>query len=231
MSAYTPLRRASRAWVRTFRASAMFTPSRRAASTSAAARSRIVSARAYLRCPSACSIAFDVSGRIRLYSRSARAFRASARWLSASSTFPPRSRAYRTRDSAFSRIPWRTRSRRWSSVRMDTRRRRRSAAGLVDVTLECEGLDARLRRPLEDGVSVGQGIRDARLAACQGQNSPGGPREIEGPSEVPGGLRLLGSLEEAPRERRVGRIVVRGPEVLPRRREGPFRDVGGRPRG
>src|SRR3989454_2965418 len=128
MSAYTPRRSASRAWVRTFRASAMFTPSRRAASTSAAARSKIVSERAYLRCASAFSIAFEASGRMRWYSRRASAFRASARWLSASSTFPPRSSAYRTRVWAFSTIPWRTRSRRWSSVRMETRRSRRSAA-------------------------------------------------------------------------------------------------------
>src|SRR5881397_864792 len=128
MSAYTPRRSASRAWVRTLRASAMFTPSRRAASTSAAARSRIVSARAYLRCASAFSIAFEASGRIRWYSRRASAFRASARWSSASSTFPPRSFAYCTRAWAFSTIPWRTRSRRWSSVRMEIRRSRRSAA-------------------------------------------------------------------------------------------------------
>src|SRR5437870_221319 len=128
MSAYTPRRSASRAWVRTLRASAMFTPSRRAASTSAAARSRIVSARAYLRWASAFSIAFDASGRMRWYSLRASAFRASARWLSASSTFPPRSSAYRTRAWAFSTIPWRTRSRRWSSVRMEIRRSKRSAA-------------------------------------------------------------------------------------------------------
>src|SRR5207249_4939261 len=64
MSAYTPRRSASRAWVRTLRASAMFTPSRRAASTSAAARSRIVSARAYLRWASAFSIAVEHRVRI-----------------------------------------------------------------------------------------------------------------------------------------------------------------------
>src|SRR5438046_2092819 len=127
MSAYTPFRRASCACVRSFRASVMLTPSRRDASTSALARSRIVSALAYLRWESAFSIALADRDRTLLYSLSARALRASASKAAASSTFPPRSRACRTRDSALSTLAARIRSRRWSRVRTDTRRRRRSA--------------------------------------------------------------------------------------------------------
>src|SRR5881296_202902 len=107
----------------------------------------------------------------------------------------------------------------------------REGPGLLDIPLERQRFNAGLLRPIEDRVRIGERIRDPRLSPRNLEDPPRGTRKIQSPSEVPGGLRLLRPLEEAPRERRVGRIAARGHEVPPGRRDRPFRDVGGRPRG
>src|SRR5439155_8670415 len=63
--------------------------------------------------------------------------------------------------------------------------------GLFGVPLEREGLDARLLRILEDRVRVLQRVRHAALPTDDVEGPPGGAGQVQGPAEVPGGLRLF----------------------------------------
>ena len=101
----------------------------------------------------------------------------------------------------------------------------REPAGAFDVPLERERLDAGLLRPLEDGVRVTQGLCHARLPLRNFERTPRSAREVEGAAEVPGGLRLLRPVDEAPRERRVRGIPARCEEVFAGRVDGPLHEV------
>src|SRR5207245_5157593 len=106
----------------------------------------------------------------------------------------------------------------------------REGPGLVDVPLKRERLDAGLLRAIEDRVRIGERVRDPRLASRDFEDPSGGACEIERPSQVAGGLRLFGPLQQAPGERRVGRFAARGDEVFASGGDRPFRDVGRRTR-
>ena len=101
----------------------------------------------------------------------------------------------------------------------------REPAGAFDVPLERERLDAGFLRPLEDGVRVTQGLCHARLPLRNFERMPRSAREVEGAAEVPGGLRLLRPVDEAPRERRVRGIPARCEEVFARRVNRPLHEV------
>src|SRR2546422_368209 len=101
--------------------------------------------------------------------------------------------------------------------------------GLVDVPLERERLDAGLFGAVEDRVRIGERIRDPRLAPRDLEDPSGGAREVQSPSQVARGLRLFGPLQQAPSERRVGRVAARRDEVFAGGRNRPFRDVERRP--
>src|SRR3989475_5806777 len=103
--------------------------------------------------------------------------------------------------------------------------------GLVDVPLERERLDAGLFGAVEDRVRISERIRDPRLAPRDFEDPSGGAREVQSPSQVARGLRLFGPLQQAPSERRVGRVAARGDEVFAGGRNRPFRDVERRPGG
>src|SRR5207237_2614228 len=88
--------------------------------------------------------------------------------------------------------------------------------GLFDVPLKRQGLDARLFRILEDRVRVLQGVRHAALPTDDVEGPSGCAGQVQRPAEVPGGLRLFCSFEEAAREGDVHLVLWRGEEILMR---------------
>src|SRR5439155_10066704 len=62
---------------------------------------------------------------------------------------------------------------------------------LVDIPLKCQRFNAGLLRPVEDRVRVRERIGDASLPPRDLEDPPSGTGEIQRPSQVAGGLRLL----------------------------------------
>src|SRR5207244_7677067 len=70
----------------------------------------------------------------------------------------------------------------------------REGPGLLDIPLERQRFNAGLLRPIDDRVRIGERIRDPRLSPRNLEDPPRGTRKIQSPSEVAGGLGLLGPL-------------------------------------
>src|SRR5207245_11027695 len=67
----------------------------------------------------------------------------------------------------------------------------REGPGLLDIPLKCQRLNAGLLRPFQDRVRVRERIDDAGLSPRDLEDPPSGTGEIQRPSQVAGGLRLL----------------------------------------
>jgi len=235
MSAYTPLRRASRACGEDLAGPRRCSrrPGERRRRPPRPVQDRL--GRAYLRCASAFSIAFDVSGRIRLYSLRARAFRASARW----SPRPRRSRPFRAYRSGIrlslgslgGRVPVAGRASGWTP-----RRSRRSrdevhpgprGRGPGRYCAGTRGSRCPPSSPLQHRIGVRPGHPRRAPCGVRGRGLAERPARDRGPVRGPGGLRLLGSLEEARANDGSAGFAARGREGFPRRGDRPFRDVRG----